>query len=171
MLSGKYWNLQKTLLFFLDVEELWLKFTFAFLQQNWMRSNDDDDDDIMVRPGHESLLLGGERSSRTFFCPTWSVYAHSRSFGCIWPAFAVFQFCTVHMTRVQVPVCIYVPMDACDQPFTLTLCIFSGTLSHWGPYTWNLQAMNIDINVGKKLTTCTYKNSSVALSRNPTGPG
>ena len=93
-----------------------------------MRSNDDDDDDIMVRPGHESLLLGGERSSRTFFCALHGQFLpHSRSFGCIWPAFAVFQFCTVHMTRVQYK---YVPMDACDQPFTLTLCIFSGTLSH-----------------------------------------
>ena len=60
-----------------------------------MRSNDDDDDDIMVRPGHESLILGGERSSRTFFCALHGQFLpHSRSFGCIWPA--LFSFPVLH---------------------------------------------------------------------------
>ena len=76
--------------------------------------------------GHESQRWGEERSSRTVFCALHGQFLpHFRSLGCIWPAFAVFQFCT----RVQVPVCIYVPMDACDQPFTLPFAFSLGHLA------------------------------------------
>ena len=102
--------------------------------------------------GHESQRIRVERCSRTFFCALHGQFLpHFRSFGCIWPAVAV---CTVHTTRVQVPVCIYVPMDACDQPFTLTLLHFLWDTLPLRAVHMKLQAMNININVGKKLTTC-----------------
>ena len=51
--------------------------------------------------GHESLLLGGERSSRTFFCPTWSVYAPFSEF---WLHMASFcSFPVLHSAYDQGP--------------------------------------------------------------------